>query len=89
VYTSRWQTMGVPKADADWLSAFTGYGVDRALFDSVRAGHTIFLHDLPAVRGQEVTDEMLDGPESRAWRQAYYKMAGAMAVLEWCVLGQQ
>jgi ornithine carbamoyltransferase len=85
LYTSRWQTMGVPKTDPDWLSAFKKYRVDTALLERFSGPDTVFLHDLPAVRGQEVSDSVLDGPASRAWRQAYHKMTAAMAVLEWCV----
>ena len=48
-------------------------------------GSTVFLHDLPAMRGYEVLDEVLDGPQSIALRQAYHKMTSAMAVLEWCL----
>lgn len=87
VYTSRWQTMGVPKADPNWLRSFEGFGIDAAFLDRFGGPGTIFMHDLPAVRGQEVTDEVLDGARSRAWRQAYHKMTAAMAVLEWCVVG--
>ncbi|MGI5216150.1 ornithine carbamoyltransferase [Plantactinospora sp. CA-290183] len=85
VYTSRWQTMGVPKEDPDWLAAFEGFRIDEEFLGRVAAPHTVFLHDLPAVRGQEVTDEVLDGARSRAWRQAHHKMTAAMAVLEWCI----
>ncbi|MFE5657793.1 ornithine carbamoyltransferase [Streptomyces sp. NPDC056517] len=88
VYTSRWQTMGVPKADPDWLAAFEGFAIDRAFFERHSGPDTVFLHDLPAVRGQEVTDEVLDGERSLAWRQAHHKMTAAMAVLEWCVVGE-
>jgi ornithine carbamoyltransferase len=84
VYTSRWQTMGVAKDDPDWLSAFRPFQVTDALLDRVGNAKTLFLHDLPAIRGQEVTDAVLDGPRSIAWRQAYHKMTAAMAVLEWC-----
>jgi ornithine carbamoyltransferase len=49
---------------------------------------TIFLHDLPAMRGYEVLDEVLDGPQSIAFRQAYHKMTSAMAVLNWCAEGR-
>lgn len=87
VYTSRWQTMGVPKANPDWLSDFEGFQINDEFLDRFGGPHTVFLHDLPAVRGQEVTDEVLDGPRSRAWRQAHHKMTAAMAVLEWCVTG--
>jgi ornithine carbamoyltransferase len=85
LYTSRWQTMGVPKADPDWLPAFKGYQVDTALLERFSGPDTVFLHDLPAVRGQEVEDAVLDGPSSRAWRQSHHKMTAAMAILEWCV----
>jgi ornithine carbamoyltransferase len=85
IYTSRWQTMGVAKADPDWLHAFRPYQVTADLFDRIGTGDTVFLHDLPAVRGQEVTDEVLDGPRSRAWRQSLHKMTAATAVLRWCV----
>jgi ornithine carbamoyltransferase len=76
--------MGVAKADPGWMPAFEPLRVTADLLDRVGGAHTVFLHDLPAVRGQEVTDEVLDGPRSRAWRQSYHKMTSAMAVLEWC-----
>lgn len=85
LYTSRWQTMGVAKADPNWLWAFKEYRVDTALLKQFSGPGTVFLHDLPAIRGQEVDDAVLDGPSSRAWRQAHHKMTAAMAVLEWCV----
>jgi ornithine carbamoyltransferase len=84
LYTSRWQTMGVSKADPNWLWAFRDYRVDTALLKRFSGPDTVFLHDLPAIRGQEVEDAVLDGPSSRAWRQAHHKMTAAMAVLEWC-----
>lgn len=89
VYTSRWQTMGVTKENPDWLRDFDGFQIDRAFLDRFSGPRTVFLHDLPAVRGEEVTDEVLDGPSSRAWRQAHHKMTAAAAVLEWCVSGIQ
>jgi ornithine carbamoyltransferase len=45
---------------------------------------TIFLHDLPAIRGSEVVDEVLDGPQSRAFELARHKLTSALAVLTWC-----
>ena len=85
VYTTRWQTMGVPKSDPDWQSKFKPYSVTQKMMTRVsKPAGTIFLHDLPAVRGAEVTEEVLDGPQSLAFRQAYHKMTGAMAVLKWC-----
>jgi len=88
VYTTRWQTMGVPKADPDWEVKFRPYSVTPELMARVsKPAETIFLHDLPAVRGAEVLDEVLDGPQSLAFRQAEHKLTGAMAVLSWCVAG--
>src|SRR5262249_42987780 len=52
VYTTRWQTMGVPKPDPKWRSKFEPYSVTPELMARVsRGSSTIFLHDLPAVRG--------------------------------------
>ena len=85
VYTTRWQTMGVPKAEVDWRLKFEPYRVTQALMDQVsKPAGTIFLHDLPAVRGGDVDDEVLDGPQSRVFRQSKHKMTSAMAVLQWC-----
>jgi len=87
VYTTRWQTMGVPKAEAGWQVKFQPYSVTPTLMAQVSKPSTIFLHDLPAVRGADVLDEVLDGPQSRAFRQSRHKLFSAMAVLEWCVIG--
>jgi ornithine carbamoyltransferase len=86
VYTTRWQTMGASKPDPDWRRRFLPFTVDARLMERVsKPEGTIFMHDLPAVRGDDVTDDVLDGPQSRAWRQAEHKMFGAMAVLEHCL----
>lgn len=85
VYTARWLTMGVKKTDADWLPRFRPYTVTPAVMAEVsKPAGTIFLHDLPAMRGYEVVDEVLDGPQSIAFRQAFHKLTSAMAVLAWC-----
>jgi ornithine carbamoyltransferase len=86
VYTTRWLTMGVPKTDPNWVVKFEPYRVTSDLMDRVaKPSGTIFMHDLPAVRGAEVVDEVLDGPRSVAFRQAEHKLTSAMAVLSWCV----
>ena len=89
VYTTRWQTMGVPKPDADWKTKFDPYCVTPELMARVsKPSGTYFMHDLPAIRGSEVVDEVLDGPQSIAFRQARHKMTSAMAVLSWCLTGE-
>lgn len=87
VYTTRWQTMGQPHPDPDWREKFMPYSVTAAVMKRVSKPSTIFLHDLPAVRGEDCADEVLNGEQSGAWRQARYKMFTAMAVLEWCIEG--
>lgn len=83
VYTTRWQTTGTSKPDPGWRDTFEPFRVDEA----VLAGHpkALFLHDLPAHRGEEVSAGVLDGPASIAFVQAGHKLHSAMAVLQWCL----
>ena len=88
VYTTRWQTMGDPKPDSNWKERFRPYAVTEEFMRRFsKGGDTIFMHDLPAVRGDDVVDEVLDGPQSVAFRQARHKLTSAMAILSWCVKG--
>lgn len=82
IYTTRWQTTGTSKADPRWREVFEPFRVTTRLWESNPAA--LFMHDLPAHRGEEVTAEVLDGPMSIAFEQAANKMYSAMAVLEWC-----
>jgi ornithine carbamoyltransferase len=82
IYTTRWRTTGTSKPDPDWLTIFEPFRVEKSLWDG--NPHAVFMHDLPAHRGEEVTAEVLDGPLSIAFAQAENKMHSAMAVLEWC-----
>ncbi|GGV56441.1 ornithine carbamoyltransferase [Streptomyces spectabilis] len=85
IYTTRWQTTGTTKPTADWREVFAPFQVTRELWRS--SPDAVFLHDLPAHRGEEVTAEVLDGPASIAFTQATHKLHSAMAVLEWCRAG--
>lgn len=88
VYATRWQTMGVSKPDRDWKEKFKPYCVTPELMQRFsKSESSIFMHDLPAVRGEDVVDEVLDGPQSVAFRQARHKLTSAMAVLAWCING--
>lgn len=90
VYTTRWQTMGEPKSEPGWKEKFEPFRVTKELMAEVsKPAGTVFLHDLPAIRGWDVVDEVLDGPQSYAFRQARHKLYSAMAVLEWCVAGRE
>jgi ornithine carbamoyltransferase len=88
VYTTRWHTMGIAKPDPNWKESFLPFSVSQELMVRLsKPEGTVFMHDLPAVRGDDVHSEVLDGPQSLAWRQAEHKMFSAMAVLEWCIVG--
>jgi ornithine carbamoyltransferase len=69
IYTDTWTSMG-QEAEADWRRVvFAGYRVDERLMRGA-AAEALFMHCLPAHRGEEVTDEVLDGPQSIVVEQA-------------------
>jgi ornithine carbamoyltransferase len=89
VYTTRWQTMGVPHAEENWRATLAPFRVDAALFERFRRPTgSVFMHDLPAVRGDEVSGEVLDGSRSIAIRQSFHKTSGAAGALLWCLARQ-
>lgn len=69
IYTDVWASMGQEKEREERARIFAGYCVDARLM-SLAAPRAIFLHCLPAHRGDEVTDEVIDGPQSRVWDEA-------------------
>ncbi|GAB2781219.1 ornithine carbamoyltransferase [Amycolatopsis magusensis] len=82
VYTTRWETTGTIKTDPDWRVRFAPFQVTGELWE--HSPKAVFLHDLPARRGEEVTADVLDGPMSIAFDQAENKLHSAMAILQWC-----
>lgn len=86
VYTDVWTSMGQEAEAARRRVAFEGFIIDETLMASA-ADTAVFLHCLPAHRGEEVSHEVLEGPWSRVWRQAENRMHAARGALAW-VLGQ-
>ncbi|MFN8037972.1 MAG: ornithine carbamoyltransferase [Acidimicrobiales bacterium] len=84
VYTDTWVSMGQEDEAAIRLPVFAPYQVNAELLAHA-APEAVFLHCLPAHRGQEVTDEVLDGPQSRIWAQAENRMHAARGLLAWLV----
>lgn len=86
VYTTRWQSMGEPRRDEDWLSRFAQFAVTKDMMKRF-SGSTkaVFMHDLPAVRGQEVAPDVLDGTSttSLVLRQVHHKASAAASALLW------
>ena len=84
VVTDAWYSMGQEAEKAERVPVFEPYRVDAALM-AVAAPDAIFLHCLPAHRGEEVTNEVLDGPQSRAWPEAANRLPAARGAIEWLV----
>jgi ornithine carbamoyltransferase len=68
------------------LAALSPYQVDAALMARA-ASDAVFLHCLPAHRGEEVSDEVLDGPQSIVWDEAENRIHAQKAILAWCLGG--
>ncbi len=81
VSTDVWASMGQEDDAARRRAAFAGYCVDSALVQRA-ARDAIVLHCLPAHRGEEITGEVLDGPQSLAWVQAENRLHVGKAILE-------
>lgn len=86
VYTDAWTSMGQEDQAEQRRLDFEGFQVDEQLMSSASAD-SIFLHCLPAHRGEEATDAVLDGPRSRIWVQAANRMHAARGLLVW-LLGE-
>lgn len=82
VYTDVWTSMGQEAEAVRRRAEFAGFTVDDDLMSGTSA-ESIFLHCLPAHRGEEVSDEVLEGPRSRVWRQATNRMHAARGALVW------
>ncbi len=82
VYADTWTSMGQEAESAQRRRDFEGFQVDQRLMGLASDG-AIFLHCLPAHRGEEVVDEVLDGAQSRIWPQAENRMHAARGLLAW------
>ncbi len=81
VYADVWTSMGQDAERTARRAAFRGFTVDAALMARA-ARDAVFLHCLPAHRGEEVTDEVIDGPASRVWDQAENRLHTELALLD-------
>jgi ornithine carbamoyltransferase len=82
IYTDVWTSMGQEAEREVRLQRFAPYQVNTALLAAAPA-HCRFLHCLPAHRGEEVTDEVIDGPASAVFQQAANRLHTQKALLEW------
>jgi ornithine carbamoyltransferase len=80
VYTDVWASMGQEAEAEQRAEMFAAYRVDQRLMDAAASG-AIFLHCLPAHRGEEVADEVIDGPASHVFDQAENRLHAQKALL--------
>ena len=80
VYTDVWTSMGQEAQNEARIAAFTGYQVNAELMAAARPD-ALVLHCLPAKRGLEITDEIIDGPNSVVWTQAENRMHSYRSIL--------
>ncbi|OQW71434.1 MAG: ornithine carbamoyltransferase [Proteobacteria bacterium ST_bin13] len=82
IVTDTWISMGQAHAETK-LDAMMPYQVTEALMASAK-NDAVFLHCLPAHRGEEVTAEVIDGPQSLIWAEAENRLHAQKSVLRWC-----
>src|SRR5690606_7916397 len=81
IYTDVWTSMGQEAESGRRREVFPPYQVNRRLVEASGNPDVIVLHCLPAHRGEEITDEVADGPHSRVFQQAENRMHAQKALL--------
>ncbi|MCJ7682898.1 MAG: ornithine carbamoyltransferase [Desulfobacteraceae bacterium] len=82
LYTDVWVSMGEEGEEETKLNAFEGYQINADLL-SIASKDALVMHCLPAHRGQEITSDVIEGPQSLVWQQAENKMHGAAGILDY------
>ena len=85
VVTDVWASMGQEEEQAKRVQAFRDYQVDAELMRQARSD-TLFMHCLPAHRGEEVSAEVLEGPQSVVWEEAENRLHAQKALLEFLLV---
>lgn len=81
LYTDVWMSMGDPESErAEKMSALAPFAVSEKLM-SLSAPDSIFMHCLPAHRGEEVESAVIDGPKSVIWREAFHRRTTIQSIL--------
>ncbi|HSO05762.1 MAG TPA: ornithine carbamoyltransferase [Pelomicrobium sp.] len=88
VTTDVWTSMGFEAEDAARRQAFERWQVNAELMRVARPD-ALFMHCLPAHRGEEVTAEVIDGPQSVVWDEAENRLHAQKALMEFLLLGQR
>ncbi len=81
IYTDVWASMGQEAEAEQRRRVFRPYQVNRELVEASGNPNVLVMHCLPAHRGEEITDEVIDGPHSIVFRQAHNRLHGQKAIL--------
>ncbi|HEX6632718.1 MAG TPA: ornithine carbamoyltransferase [Usitatibacter sp.] len=87
VTTDVWTSMGFEDETDDRLKAFEGFTVDAHIMGAARK-EALFMHCLPAHRGEEVTNDVLEGAQSVVWDEAENRLHVQKALMEYLLLGK-
>ncbi len=87
VTTDVWTSMGFEAQNAQRLAAFADWCVDSDIMAAAQPD-ALFMHCLPAHRGEEVTAEVIDGPQSVVWDEAENRLHVQKALMEYLLLGR-
>lgn len=87
VTTDVWTSMGYEDENEERRKAFADWSVDAEMM-AVADPQAIFMHCLPAHRGEEVTGDVIDGPQSVVWDEAENRLHAQKALMEFLLLGQ-
>jgi ornithine carbamoyltransferase len=87
VTTDVWTSMGFEAENEKRKLAFADWCVDADMMAQAH-GDAVFMHCLPAHRGEEVTAEVIDGPQSVVWDEAENRMHVQKALMEYLLLGR-
>jgi ornithine carbamoyltransferase len=82
VYTDVWTSMGQEEESARRLEVFPPFQINEELMSCAKSD-AIVLHCLPAHRGEEITDRVLESPNSRVFEEAENRLHAQKAVLSW------
>lgn len=82
LYTDVWTSMGQEDEATRRRTAFARYRIDQELLRAAPSG-ALVMHDLPAHRGEEIVDEVIDGPQSIVFQQAGNRLHAQKAILLW------
>src|SRR5947207_8755805 len=88
VTTDVWTSMGFESENEERRRAFHDWQVDAEMMKAARKD-ALFMHCLPAHRGEEVAAEVIDGPQSVVWDEAENRLHAQKALLEFLVLGKK